>query len=52
MHEDPHAVSVHMHVSDQEGGRWRSVSPEGGPEGGVAVRGGRRRKGMVEMGDG
>lgn len=37
MHEDPHAVSVHMCVSDQEGGRWRSVSPEEGLEGGAAV---------------
>lgn len=40
MHVDVHlfCVCACMSVSDQEGGRWRSVSRRG-PKGGAAVRG-------------
>lgn len=35
-------------MSDQEGGRWRSVSPEGALR--VGLRSGRGAGGLVEMG--
>lgn len=51
MHVDAH-IFVCVCVSDQEGGRWRSVSPEGALRVGLRSEGegAVKRERMVEMG--